>query len=346
MLTEDAPTENITNNPVVSAITIFLNAEQFLVEAIESVLAQTYGDWELLLVNDGSTDRSGDIAQAYAQKYPHKIKCLAHPAGQNLGMSATRNLGIQHARGRYVAFLDADDIWLPLKLEKQVAILETDAEAAMVFGPSLRWYSWSDRAEDKARDWMETVSDRTNTLIAPPTLFLASMLEQRVQSASTCSLLVRREVLDELGGFEEQFRGLYEDQVFLTKVYAQKTIYVMEDCLDFYRQHPNSCVSRSATRKKQDTARLRFLLWVEHYLTQQDLNQPNLWQAFHEAIWPYRYPWLHRFQEMAVPVGRRMLPSTFREWLWARWSHRKQPISPPPEGWPERSDGRGGYRDA
>ena len=322
----DMPTENAATCPLVSAITIFLNAQPFIEEAIESVLAQTYDNWELLLVDDGSTDRSGEIARGYAQKYPQKIKYLTHPARQNLGMSAARSLGIQHARGQYVAFLDADDIWLPLKLEKQVAILEAYAEAAMVFGPSLRWYGWSDRTEDKARDWMETVSDRTNALIEPPDLFLASMLEQRVQSASTCSLLVRREVFDELGGFEKQFRGLYEDQVFLTKVYAQKTIYVMEDCLDFYRQHPNSCVSRSADRSAQDAARLRFLTWVERYLSEQGLTQPYLQQAFHEAVWPYRHPWLHRFQETIVPIGRRMLPFALREWLWMRWSRRKQPV--------------------
>ena len=319
------PTNHVTSDPVVSAITIFLNAERFIAEAIESVLAQTYGHWELLLVDDGSTDSSCEIAQSYAQKHSQKIRYLAHPGRQNLGMSAARSLGIHHAKGRYVAFLDADDIWLPLKLEKQVAILNQHAEAAMVFGPSLRWYGWSDRAEDAARDWVETVSDRTNTLVEPPKLFLASMLAQRVQSASTCSLLVRREVLNELGGFEKQFRGLYEDQVFLTKVYAQKIIYVMEDCLDFYRQHPNSCVSLADSRREQNAARLRFLIWVESYLVKQGLTQPELWQALYEAIWPYRHPWLHRFQETAVPIGRRLLPFALREWLWLRWSRRKQP---------------------
>lgn len=311
-------------SPTVSAITIFLNAKTFIEEAVESVLNQTYQDWELILVDDGSTDGSSAIAQRYAQQYPQQIIYCEHPNHQNKGMSAARSLGTSLAKGRYIAFLDADDIWLPRKLEKQVAILDQHAEAAMVFGPSKRWYSWTRVPEDEAKDWIETVSDRVNTLIEPPTLFLASMLEQRVQSASTCSLLIRQEVLEELGGFEKEFRGLYEDQVFLTKVYAQKLIYVMDECLDFYRQHPNSCVARSTVCKEESAARLRFLTWVGNYLAVQSIDDPQLQYALNEAIWPHEYPWRHRFQETIVPLGRRVLPTALREWLWQRWSRHKQ----------------------
>lgn len=310
--------------PTVSAITIFLNAETFIEEAIESVLNQTYRRWELILVDDGSTDSSSETAQKYAQKYPNQIVYCEHPNHQNKGMSAARNLGISRAKGRYIAFLDADDIWLPRKLEKQVAILDAHSEAAMVFNPSKRWYSWTKRPEDTTRDWIETVSDRTDALIEPPALFLASMLEQRVQSASTCSLLVRRDVLDEVGGFEREFKGLYEDQVFLTKMYAQKTIYVTSDCLDFYRQHPNSCVALSSSRKQEGPARLQFLTWVKDYLATQKINNPLLQHALNEAIWPYQHPLLHRFQETIVPLGRQILPTALRDWLWQRWSQRKQ----------------------
>ena len=123
-----------TGEPLVSAITIFLDAETFLREAIESVLAQTYANWELLLVDDGSTDGSTEIALGYARLYPQRIRYLEHEGHRNRGMSASRNLGIPHARGEYIALLDADDVWLPLKLERQVAILESDPESAMVYG--------------------------------------------------------------------------------------------------------------------------------------------------------------------------------------------------------------------
>jgi glycosyltransferase involved in cell wall biosynthesis len=91
--------------PLVSAIVIFLNGETYLKEAIESILAQTYGHWELLLVDDGSTDHSMAIAQQYAQQNPGKVRYLEHEGHQNRGMSATRNLGIANSKGEFIAFL-------------------------------------------------------------------------------------------------------------------------------------------------------------------------------------------------------------------------------------------------
>jgi glycosyltransferase involved in cell wall biosynthesis len=104
------------DKPVVSIVVIFLNAEQFIREAIESAFAQTYKCWELLLVDDGSADGSKAIAHQYAALYPERVLYLEHHDHQNRGMSASRNLGVSHARGKYIAFLDADDVWLPHKL--------------------------------------------------------------------------------------------------------------------------------------------------------------------------------------------------------------------------------------
>jgi len=104
------------NQPLVSVIIILLNEEKFIAEAIDSVFAQDYDNWELLLVNDGSTDNSTNTALDYAQKNPQKVCYLEHPNYENCGMSASRNLGIEIAKGKFIAFLDADDIWLPGKL--------------------------------------------------------------------------------------------------------------------------------------------------------------------------------------------------------------------------------------
>jgi glycosyltransferase involved in cell wall biosynthesis len=82
------------------------------------------------------------------------VRYLQHPGHANLGMSASRNLGIRQADGPYMAFLDADDVWLPAKLEQQVALLEAWPEAAMVYGPTLWWYSWTERLEDQGRDFI------------------------------------------------------------------------------------------------------------------------------------------------------------------------------------------------
>src|SRR5688572_6006241 len=99
--------------PLVSVVIIFLDAEEFIQEAIDSVFSQTYEMWELLLVDDGSKDSSSMIARRYAEEFPAKVRYLHHHGHQNLDMPASRNVGITAARGEYIAFLDADDIWLP-----------------------------------------------------------------------------------------------------------------------------------------------------------------------------------------------------------------------------------------
>jgi glycosyltransferase involved in cell wall biosynthesis len=114
----------VNPRPLVSIISTFLNEEKFIKEAIESVFAQTYDNWELILVDDGSTDRSTEIALQYGRDYPNKILYIEHEGHQNHGQPASRNLGIRHAKSEYISFLDADDVLLPHKLERQLAIIE------------------------------------------------------------------------------------------------------------------------------------------------------------------------------------------------------------------------------
>src|SRR5687768_8421740 len=138
--------------PLVSVAMIFLNEEQFIAEAIMSVLNQTYSHWELLLADDGSHDASTTIARQYARQYPEQIRYLEHPGHANRGTNASRNLASAHASGKYIVFLDADDILLPEALAEQVATIEAHPQVGMSYGPALWWYSWTGKAEDMARD--------------------------------------------------------------------------------------------------------------------------------------------------------------------------------------------------
>ena len=109
--------------PTVSVVTCFLNPGRYLDETIESVLSQSTDGWELLLVDDGSTDGSTEIAQRYASEYPQRIFYLEHPDHENRGCSASRNLALRHARGEFVGILDADDVLLQQALERRIGIL-------------------------------------------------------------------------------------------------------------------------------------------------------------------------------------------------------------------------------
>ncbi|MGN7312594.1 glycosyltransferase family 2 protein [Alkalicoccobacillus gibsonii] len=109
--------------PLVSVVTPVYNSEKFLEETILSIQKQTYPHWELFLVDDGSTDKSMEVAGVYA-KQDSRIHVIQ--LERNQGAAGARNEGINRANGKYVAFLDSDDLWLPEKLEKQVAFMEAN----------------------------------------------------------------------------------------------------------------------------------------------------------------------------------------------------------------------------
>lgn len=102
---------------LVSIVTPVYNSEKFISETIDSIQNQTYKHWELILVDDCSSDNSYDIISEYI-KYDKRIRYIK--LEKNSGAAVSRNTGIKNARGRFIAFLDSDDIWLPEKLEKQV----------------------------------------------------------------------------------------------------------------------------------------------------------------------------------------------------------------------------------
>ena len=113
--------ESINNSPLVSIIVPVYNAERFIKDTIKTVMNQTYENWELLLVDDCSTDKSAKIIKDYQQK-DKRIKLFLN--SKNSGAAISRNKGIEESRGRYIAFLDADDLWEPKKLKKQVAFMQ------------------------------------------------------------------------------------------------------------------------------------------------------------------------------------------------------------------------------
>lgn len=281
----------MNSNPLVSVIVPYFNASQFIREAVESVFNQTYYNWELLLVDDGSTDGSYAIADHYAAQHPGKVCCLAHKGHRNLGSSASRNLGIRQAKGELIAFLDADDVWLPQKLERQIAIFDAQPEAAMVYGNSRVWYSWTEKPEDKDRDFVPDFGMGSDLLILPRVL-LIRILQMRTRPPSPSGVMVKRTAAVAIGGFEEAFRGLYDDQVFFAKISLRFRIFLSAECWHLYRQHDNSCCHLRTD--EQDTVRRDFFDWLEQYMTVQSLKGTDVWKALQERLRPYRHPYLHR----------------------------------------------------
>jgi len=293
--------------PLFSAIIIFYDAEQFLREAIESVLGQTEGSWELLLVDDGSKDRGADIARKYVDRIPGKVRYLQHPDRGNHGMSATRNLGVRNSHGEWIAFLDADDIWLPMKLAEQKALSLSHREAGLLYGSYLYWSSWSSGLT-QASDFQPGISVPANTVVYPPDLMLLNYPLGNGPAPSMSDLVVRRSVIDQVGGFEESFGGIYqmyEDQAFLTKVYLTTPAFVSGECWSYYRQTPTSCSAVNQAAGNYHEIRRFFLEHLERYLTTQNKGNLLVQRALKQALWPYRHPHLSHINHLCRRVLRR-----------------------------------------
>jgi len=293
----------VTPTPAVSCIVIFLNEERFLAETIGSVLAQDLESWELLLVDDGSTDGSAAIARAFVSRHPGRVRYLQHSGGANLGMSAARNLGLAHARGRYVGFLDADDVWLPEKLTEQVAILDGRPDVGMVYGRTLLWHSWQSGGASRSLDHFCDLGVTPETVIEPPGL-LVQLIENRFQTPTTCNALIRRSVIDAVCGFEPEFRGMFEDQVFFMKVCLDQRVYVASRCWAKYRQRDDSHSAHAGTAGHVAEARARLLVWLEAYLGQRRMNAAPVWKALRREQFALRSPRLHRPLEQLRRVRR------------------------------------------
>jgi GT2 family glycosyltransferase len=261
--------------PAVSCVLIFFNGASFIDEAIASVVGQQgIDDWELILVDDGSTDGSTAAAQEWAARDPARIRYAAHPNHENRGMSAARNLGISLAIGDYIGFLDCDDVWLPSALAHRMRVACSHPSADVVIGGTWRWYSWTGLPDDVDRDHRMRLPRHLPSLttIKPPALFAAIYGTPGTWYVpAMCSLLIRRQALVTAGGMSQEFRGLHEDQVLYTKIALTMRVVLDERALALYRQHGGSACSTSIVSGQwsptgRSPAEDRFLDWQRHYV--------------------------------------------------------------------------------
>jgi glycosyltransferase involved in cell wall biosynthesis len=289
----------------VSIVTPFLDPGPFFAAAIESVLAQTCTAWELLLVDDGSRDGSTALAQRYAASHPGKVRYLSHPERANLGASASRNLGIRHAAGEYLAFLDADDVYLPHKLADQVALLDRVPEAQVLYAATEYWHSWAGSA-DGGKDWIwHPHGVDVGRVVAPPHALIA-FLNDGGTVPCMGSVLARRDAVTAVGGWEDSFRSICTDQVFHAKLTLRWPVLFVDECWDRYRQHPDSSCRRVAASGQTAATFATYLRWLEGYLEKQQVRDAAVHAALRNALRPHTHPLLHRLKRGARRQGRRL----------------------------------------
>jgi glycosyltransferase involved in cell wall biosynthesis len=255
--------------PAVSCVMIFLDAERFIDESIRSVIDQTRQDWELILVDDGSSDSSSDVARRWAGA-DARIRYVDHEGHANRGMSASRNRGIAEARGPLVAFLDSDDVWTPSALAHRLRVLGANPTADAMVGGTWRWYSWTGDAEAVPLDERMRLPPTLPTLqvVEPPDAFIGVYAAPDVWYVpAMCSIIIRRDRLLALGGLTDEFVGMYEDQVLYTKVLLGLRVVFDERALSLYRQHDGSACAVAIRVGEwhpvvRSAARDRFLAWL------------------------------------------------------------------------------------
>lgn len=181
--------------PLISVIIPAYNSEKTIRETLESVFKQTFSEYEIIIVDDGSKDRTLKIVSTI--KDP-RLKVFSYPNG---GISVSRNRGISHALGEFIAFLDHDDLWTADKLESQLAALQANPQAGVA-------YSWTDLI-DESSQFIRECSRQKVTGNAYAKLLLANFLH------TASNPLIRKEALIQVGGFDESVCGPEDWDLFL-----------------------------------------------------------------------------------------------------------------------------------
>lgn len=224
------------SSPRVSVIMNCLNSSADLREAMDSVVAQSYNNWEIIFWDNGSTDLSPDIAQSYGPKVRY------FRAEKTVPLGAARNLAIAQSQGEYIAFLDCDDVWLPTKLERQVALFDANPAVGLV-------------CTDTEIFTAKGVQSRLFTKAVPPRGMVFQELMEG-QWISMSSAMIRRSTLDSLGEwFDESLNMCEEAELFYRIAHDWELDYV-DAPLTRWRVHGQNTTFRKFGKFADETLRI------------------------------------------------------------------------------------------
>lgn len=204
--------------PPISCIVPVFNGARYIASALESILRQTYAPAEIIVVDDGSTDATADVLA----RYSNRVRSLRQ---QNAGPAAARNTGLNSARGEFVAFLDADDLWHPEKLSRQMSRFVACPELDLCIAHVQNFWV-PELAEEEAR-------------------LRNHRFSQPVPGYATQALLARRALFDRVGRFATTLRAFDDAEWFLRAIDKKAVLEILPDVLVYRRLHQNN-LSRSA----------------------------------------------------------------------------------------------------
>jgi glycosyltransferase involved in cell wall biosynthesis len=236
--------------PLISVVIPAYNAGRFVGEAIESVLNQTFQDFEIIVIDDGSTDDTHDVVSSFGEK-------IIYIQQENNGPAAARNAGIKRSNSKYIAFLDADDWWVKNKFEEELNILDSMPDLAFVCSD---WFAGHDGTEVRKSALQEYEASKNN--LADFGLLLSENF------VNTSTVLVQRQRLVDAGLFNECLRGAEDRDLWLRLLVTRKA-YVLDKPLAFRRFHQDNTSASLEYIKSQLTMTEDLMQWP---LVQNNIN--------------------------------------------------------------------------
>ena len=224
------------NDPLISILIPLYNSEEFIAETIESCLNQTYGNIEIIIVDDGSADSSLDIARQYEKKYQNIIV----EAQKNSGAPVARNRAFELSRGDYIQYIDADDLMDPDKIRPQMEVLKTADAKAVAFGrfgifkKNIKNVIWKDLPVNKNYD--------------DPKQFLIELWASG-RAAITHLWLIPRVLIEESGGWNESLAKNQDGDFFSRVIFKAGKILFVKNSICYYRKDNEGSVSKQTSRK-------------------------------------------------------------------------------------------------
>ena len=259
------PTSSEKRPPRVSVVMTSYNQADSLAEAIQSVLDQTYQDFEILVVDDGSQDHALEIVESLRKKRPDKLFLLTHPGHVNKGIVPTYLLGIAKARGEYVAFLEHDDCWTRNYLMHKVEILDTNPEVGVVFSPYKVVRSGAFGIDMVLRQWLLQLS------IVKTRAFddFANLLQSNNVATFSC-FVTRRELLNQIPAADSSIAAY--DWWVLVHLSLKSLFYYDATCFTYWRWSTSSVIGRQTFEDHRD----RGTKFMESFYVQLDRDIDNL----------------------------------------------------------------------
>ncbi len=247
--------------PLVSVIIPAYNAEKIIHETIESVLNQTFTDFELIIVNDGSTDNTLEVI---SQIDDSRLKIFSYPNG---GVSASRNRGVSHAVGKYISFIDADDLWTSDKLKAQLEAIQKEPQASVA-------YSWTDFIDQEGK-----FIDRDERVTYSGDVYPQMLVRDFLSSAS--NVMIRRRAFIESGRFDESLAGAADWDLFL-RLAARYHFVMVPQVGILYRIADRNSMSSDLQKQEEDCLKV-----IERAFTQAPESLQHLKQKSLASLYEY-----------------------------------------------------------